>query len=129
MRVAVLGAGAMGAIFGAALSRAGAQVMFFDSRAEVVETIDRDGLRLSGVLGDFTLELPATTDPFALGTADAALVLVDSNATVRVALVAEVCLAPQGVALTLQNGIGNFEALAERLGRARVLAGSTFNSG
>lgn len=50
MRVAVLGAGAMGAIFGAALSRAGAEVMFFDKRAEVVEAIDRDGLRLSGVL-------------------------------------------------------------------------------
>ena len=32
-------------------------------------------------------------------------------------------------ALTLQNGIGNYEALAERLGAGRVLAGSTFNSG
>ena len=39
------------------------------------------------------------------------------------------CLKPEGFALTLQNGIGNFEALAERLGPGRVLAGSTFNSG
>jgi 2-dehydropantoate 2-reductase len=70
MRVAVLGAGAMGAIFGAALSRAGAEVMFFDKRAEVVEAIGRDGLKLSGVLGDFTLRLPATADPAALGKVD-----------------------------------------------------------
>ena len=43
--------------------------------------------------------------------------------------VAERCLGKQGYALTLQNGIGNWEALAERLGVARVLAGSTYNSG
>lgn len=129
MRVAVLGAGAMGAIFGAALGRAGAEVMFFDRRTDVVEAINRDGLRLSGVLGDFTLKRPATTDPGQLGSVDVALVLVDSNATTRVALVAEECLAENGFALTLQNGIGNFEALSERLGRSRVLAGSTFNSG
>ena len=47
MRVAVIGAGAMGSIFGAALSRSGAEVIFFDRRPEVVEAINNDGLRLS----------------------------------------------------------------------------------
>ena len=117
MRVAVLGAGAMGSIFGAALARSGAEVVFFDKRTEVVEAINRDGLRLSGVLGDFTLKNPATSDPKALGKVDVALVLVDANATAEVAKVAEECLKPDGFALTLQNGIGNYEVLAERLGR------------
>ncbi len=116
MRVAVLGAGAMGSIFGAALSRAGAELVLFDKRADAVAAINRDGLRLSGVLGDFTLKLPATADPDALGTVDVALVLVDSTATRAVAAVAEKCLKPDGFALTLQNGIGNWEALAETLG-------------
>lgn len=151
MRVAVLGSGAMGSIFGAALCRAGDDVVFFDKRSEVVEAINRDGLRLSGVLGDFILKLPltrpfadakghppgerasastlATADPKAIGEVDAALVLVDSNATPEAAEVAAGCLAPGGFALTLQNGIGNYEALAERLGAGRVLAGSTYNSG
>ena len=163
MRVAVLGSGAMGSIFGAALHRAGAEVVFFDQRKEVVEAINRDGLRLEGVLGEFVLKgedsagalqeppLPArsaghpprkgegdalrassmlaASDPAALGEVDVALVLVDANATAEVAKIAERCLKPDGVALTLQNGIGNWEALAERLGEGRVLAGSTFNSG
>ena len=128
MRIAVLGAGAMGAIFGAALSRAGAEVVFFD-RAEVAEAINRDGLQLSGVLGEFALPCAATADPAALGEVDVALVLVNAGATAAAALVAERCLKPGGCALTLQNGIGNWEALAARLGAERVLAGSTFNSG
>jgi 2-dehydropantoate 2-reductase len=71
----------------------------------------------------------ATADPAALGKVDVALVLVDANATAEVAKVAEACLKEDGFALTLQNGIGNYEALIERLGEKRVLAGSTFNSG
>lgn len=129
MRVAVLGAGAMGAIFGAALSRAGCEVLLFDRRPDVVEAINRDGLQLSGVLGDAALGIPATADTAALGTVDAALVLVDSGSTAEVAGVVATCLKPDGFALTLQNGIGNWEALAERLGVKRVLAGSTFNAG
>jgi 2-dehydropantoate 2-reductase len=129
MRVAVIGAGAMGSIFGAALSRSGAEVIFFDRRPEVVDAINNDGLRLSGVLGEFELKLPATVDPGKLGRVDVALVLVDSTATSDVAPIVERCLAPGGYALTMQNGIGNWEALAERLGVERVLAGSTYNSG
>ena len=71
----------------------------------------------------------ATSDPKALEKVDVALVLIDANATAEVAKVAELCLKPDGFALTLQNGIGNYEALVERLGEGRVLAGSTFNSG
>jgi 2-dehydropantoate 2-reductase len=129
MRVAVLGAGAMGAIFGAALIRAGATVSFFDRRREVVDAIGRDGLVLSGVLGEYALPVKATTDPAELGAVDMALVLVDSTSTIDVAPIAAVCLKPDGFALTLQNGIGNWEALADRLGKDRVLAGSTYNSG
>ena len=129
MRVAVLGAGAMGSIFGAALARAGAEIVFYDRRADVVDAIRRDGLRLSGVLGNSTLRAPATAEAGELGQADVALVLVDSTATAEVAAVAEACLSPGGFALTLQNGIGNLEALSEVLGRERVLAGSTYNRG
>jgi 2-dehydropantoate 2-reductase len=129
MRVAVVGAGAMGAIFGAALARAGAETIFFDRRNDVVEAIRRDGLQLSGVRGDFALRVRATTNAAEVGLAEVVLVLVDSTATKDVAGIAKACLVPDGYALTLQNGIGNIEALTEVLGRERVLAGSTYNSG
>jgi 2-dehydropantoate 2-reductase len=129
MRVAVLGAGAMGAIFGSALYRAGAEVVFFDNRLDVVEAITSKGLVLDGVLGATTARYSATTVAAELGNVDLALVLVDSTATTAVTGVAAECLAERGCALTLQNGIGNWEALAARLGGERVLAGSTYNSG
>lgn len=129
MRVAVLGAGAMGAIFGTAFARAGAEVVFFDNQREVVEAINAYGLTLDGVLGASAARFPATAIAAELGSIDLALVLVDSTATGVVAEVAAAVLGERGCALTLQNGIGNWEALAARLGRARVLAGSTYNSG
>ena len=129
MRVAVLGAGAMGAIFGSAFARAGADVALFDKRPEVVAAINANGLIVEGVLGATIARLPATTIAAELGAVDLALVLVDSTATSIVAEVAAGVLASDGCALTLQNGVGNWEALAARLGRERVLAGSTYNSG
>ncbi len=129
MRVAVLGAGAMGAIFGSAFARAGAEVAFFDNRPDVVEAITAHGLVVEGVLGAFIARFPATTTAADLGAVDLALVLVDSTATAAVAEVAADVLGEGGCALTLQNGVGNWEALAARLGGARVLAGSTYNSG
>ena len=129
MRVAVLGAGAMGAIFGSAFARAGAEVVFFDKRPDVVEAIKSNGLVLDGALGATTVRFFATTVAAELGTVDLALVLVDSTATAAMADVAAERLGGGGCALTLQNGVGNWEALAARLGRERVLAGSTYNSG
>jgi len=129
MRVAVLGAGAMGAIFGSAFHRAGAEVMFFDNRPDVIDAIRSRGLVLEGALGATATRFFATTAPAELGTVDLALVLVDSTSTAAVADVAAECLGEHGCALTLQNGVGNWEKLAERLGGERVLAGSTYNSG
>ena len=129
MRIAILGAGAMGAIFGSALARAGSEVIFFDKRPDVVAAIAGRGLILEGVSGETTACYPATTSAAELGQVDAAIVLVDSNATAEITGVAARCLKANGFALTLQNGIGNWETLAAGLGTDRVLAGSTYNSG
>lgn len=129
MRVAVIGSGAMGAIFGAALVRSGAEVAFCDSRQDLIDTIRRDGLSVEGVLGSLRLRPFATTDSAALGPVDCALILVDATTTATAARSAAACLATGGFALTLQNGIGNIEALVAVLGEKRVLAGSTYNSG
>jgi 2-dehydropantoate 2-reductase len=129
VRVAVLGSGAMGAIFGACFCRTGADVIFFDNRSDVAAAINHSGLVLDGVMGKATFAVRATTDPADLGTVDIALVLVDSSATAAVARVAAISLAETGFAVTLQNGIGNWETLVAELGPGRVIAGSTFNSG
>lgn len=129
MRIAVIGAGAMGAMFGARFSDAGADVVLFDRDAGHIAAIREEGLRVTHREGDRTFRLAATTDPTALGPRDMALVMVDGNATGSVAGMLAEAMPREAFALTLQNGIGNVEALAAALGSGRVMAGSTYNSG
>jgi 2-dehydropantoate 2-reductase len=128
MRIAVIGSGAMGSVFGAALERSGGHVSFFDNRPELIAAIQRNGLTVEGKLGTFHLRPMATTDVAALGKVDCVLIMVDASATPAAARTAAQCLGPDGFAMTLQNGIGNVEALVEVLGQPRVIAGSTYNS-
>jgi 2-dehydropantoate 2-reductase len=129
MKVVVVGSGAMGTIFGLAMARSGDDVLFYDVRPDLIAAIEQDGLRLEGVLGAFHSRLSATLKPEQLGAVECALVMVDANSTPEAAKVVASCLSSQGFALSLQNGIGNVEALGEALGLERVVAGSTYNSG
>ena len=129
MKVAVIGSGAMGTIFGLALARSGDEVLFYDVRDDLIAAIEANGLHLEGVLGAFHSRPKAARKPEQLGVVDCALVAVDANATPQAAIVAASCLSGRGFALSLQNGIGNVEALGEALGLERVVAGSTYNSG
>ena len=128
MRIAMIGAGAMGAMFGARFARAGAEIVLYDRDTAAVAAINADGLHVATPDGDLHLRLPATLDPAAIGPVDLAVVLVDSNATGAVAAMLARVLPPDATVLTLQNGIGNVEALTEALGARRVVAGSTYNS-
>ncbi len=129
MRIAVIGAGAMGAMFGARFARAGADVVLFDKDEGHVAAINAEGVTVEGRDGDLHMRLAATTDPAAIGPVDMALVMVDGNATAAAAAMLADVLPGAAFVLTLQNGIGNVEALLEALGEGRVLAGSTYNSG
>ena len=129
MRIAVIGAGAMGAMFGARFARAGAEVVLFDKDAAHVAAINADGVTVEGRDGDLHMRLAATTDPAAIGAVDMALVMVDGNATAAAAAMLADVLPEAAFVLTLQNGIGNVEALTAALGEGRVMAGSTYNSG
>ena len=128
LRIGVLGAGAMGSVFGAALHAAGHQVTLLDRRGDHVAAINRDGLTVEGLSGGARHAIPATTEPGALRGIELALVLVESAATAEAAAIAAAVLAPAGLALTLQNGIGNAEALAAAIGSARTALGCTYVS-
>lgn len=128
MKIAVIGAGAMGGSYGAQLARAGHAVTLIDSWRDHVESITRDGLHADGALGDQWLQLDAFTTPPSGLNADLAIIFVDTNNTRPGALAAKQVLAPNAYAITCQNGIGNVEALQEILGKDRVLGGSSMCS-
>ena len=128
MKIAVIGAGAMGGSYGACLVRAGHDVTLVDSWREHVDAINRDGLHADGALGDHRVRLPAFTSPPSGLAADLAIIFVDTNHTREGALAAKAALGDDGFAITSQNGIGNVEILQDVIGKERVVAGSSMCS-
>ena len=129
MKIVVIGAGAMGCLYGGLLARQTEnEVVLFDLDREHVDRIERDGLHLDGATGDHVIRVEATTDADSVREQNLAIVFVDSNNTAAAGALAKAMLAPDGFVLTLQNGVGNVEALTEALGAERVLAGISFHS-
>jgi 2-dehydropantoate 2-reductase len=129
MRYCVIGAGAMGGLYGLRLAAKGHSVDFLDVNQDHVDAVNRGGFRLSGVTGDNTYPVKATTDAESLaGTADIVLFHPHTTGTVAAARSAATVLKPDGWAVTLQNGIGNVEALVDALGEARVVGGISYHS-
>jgi 2-dehydropantoate 2-reductase len=129
MQFVVIGAGNMGCVYGGNLARIGQQIAFIDVWQEHVDAISTKGLHLEGLTGDFTVHPIATTDPATAPKADVVLICVNTYSTPQAAEAARVVLKESGCCLTLQNGVGNVEILAEVLGASRVLAGLSFQSG
>jgi 2-dehydropantoate 2-reductase len=127
-RIAMIGAGAMGASFAVRFARAGADVVLYDADRTHIEAIQVGGLHVDAPDGAMTMRVSATTHPEEIDAADLAVILVDSNATQAAAQVAAGVLKSDGAALTLQNGIGNVEILTAALGAQRLMAGTTYNS-
>ncbi len=125
MRIAVVGVGAMGCLLGAYLSRV-SSVVLIGHWPEQLVTLTQDGLRLEKPDGTREhYELAATADPLALAPFDVALVVVKSRQTAEAAATIAELLAPEGLALTLQNGLNNRATLRRTLGAARVTLGVT----
>ena len=127
MKIAVIGAGAMGGSYGGLLAVAGHEVCLIDAWQAHVEAIRREGLRVDGARGDHRVRVPASTAPIGAG-AEMAILFVDASNTAAAAETARQVLAPDGFAITFQNGIGNVERLQAVLGRERVLGGSSMCS-
>lgn len=127
MRVLICGAGAMGCLFGGYLARAGESVWLLSHWQEHIVRIRAEGLRLHPLDGPpLSIPLPILTyaDPLPADV-DVAFISVKSHQTAQAAREAEEALAPGGVAITMQNGVGNLEALAEVVGVSRALLGVT----
>jgi 2-dehydropantoate 2-reductase len=124
MRIAVIGAGAVGGFFGALLCRAGHEVTFL-ARGPHLAAIRAGGLAVESVqVGNFTVRAAATDDPAALGSNDFVIVAVKMYDLADVARAAAGALAPDGILLPLQNGLDAPELLAAAAGRERTLIGS-----
>lgn len=125
IRIAILGIGAMGCLFGARLSPH-ADVTLIGQWPAQRRALAAAPLRYVHPDGhEDRVRLRAVSDPRQVGTVDLALIVTKAGKTAAAAQVAAGILAPTGVAVTLQNGLGNDTVLADVLGADRVTVGVT----
>lgn len=120
--VLVAGAGALGSVFGGLLARAGRSVTLL-GRAEHLDAIRRDGLRVEGLFGSHVVRgLEVASEPAALrGPFASVLLTVKSWDTAAMARAVAPHLRDDGHLVCLQNGLGNLERAADAVGARRVL--------
>jgi 2-dehydropantoate 2-reductase len=125
MKITILGIGAMGSLFAAYLHPL-ADVTLFGHWPEQLAAIRQSGLRLEEANGRTTHHpLRVTNNPAEITATDLALILVKSHQTGQAAHTAQQILAAGGLALTLQNGLGNLETLTAVLGPQHTAIGIT----
>lgn len=123
--VLILGSGAMACLFAARLAAAGIPVTLLGSWPAGLNALRRDGVCIEENGASVCYPVRAVDDPAACAGATLALVLVKSWQSPRAAGQLARVLAPSGVALTLQNGLGALETLAHAVGAERAAAGVT----
>ena len=125
MKIAVVGAGAMGCLFGGLLAEAGNAVRLITRLPQEAEQIQGHGVRLEGLSGDRTRTLPTTSDLRQAADAELIFLAVKAYDTAVVAPTLAAKIPGSVPVLTLQNGLGNVETLAAALGPERTLGGVT----
>ncbi|MDH3827365.1 MAG: 2-dehydropantoate 2-reductase [Desulfobacterales bacterium] len=125
MKIAVVGAGAMGSLFGAMLAEAGNDVWLYDVWLEHVQTINQDGLRIECEGKTRAVQIKATVDSQQIGRAELVIIFVKSSQTNLAAETAQTIAGSNGIVMTLQNGMGNADIIAECIKPERILAGTT----
>lgn len=129
MKIGILGAGALGCAMGGVLTEAGHEVWLINRNLAQVHAMNSRGLVLRSDGVDRTVAVRACVTADAAGVVDLVIVLVKSFHTAQAMQGAMTLLGPNTLVLTLQNGLGNEDVLADIVGRERLLAGRTFVGG
>lgn len=124
MHILVVGAGAMGCLFAARMKEAGHDVRLLETLHERVEEINRKGIRVQTVAGEYSVKVPAFSEPPSLPP-DLVLICVKAYDTPAAAEKIRESIGAETRILSLQNGVGNLELLSEALGEEKVLGGVT----
>jgi len=123
MKIAVMGAGALGGYFGARLAEAGQDVHFV-ARGAHLAAMQRDGLRVISPNGDMHVApVAATDDPAEIGVADVVLFMVKNRDVETAAEQIRPLLGPDTVVVTCQNGVTAWQRLGAIIGAGHVVPG------
>lgn len=124
MKIGVVGSGALGGYYGARLGRDGHQVHFL-ARSDH-DLVKRRGVFVSSPEGDFHFRPRVAREPESIGACDLVVIGLKTTANDRLRELVEPLVTPDTVVLTLQNGLGNEEALEKFLPKEQVMGGLCF---
>jgi 2-dehydropantoate 2-reductase len=125
MKLGIVGGGGLGSKYAAYLANV-AEVVVLHHRREYVDAVRSNGLRLISPTGDRVTEVSATLDPADLAECDVLILTVKSYDTAAAIAAVEPFIGAAPV-ITLQNGLGNLEIVAQVVGAARAVLGVTMN--
>jgi 2-dehydropantoate 2-reductase len=133
MKIAMMGAGAMGGIIGGRLAAAGNEVWLVDVWKEHVEKMQNDGLTLETSQGTQILKVSATSRAAEVyeksGYMELVVIFVNANYTEQAIKDALIFINEHTYVLTVQNGVGNAEIIAGYVPAERVIMGTTLAAG
>jgi 2-dehydropantoate 2-reductase len=130
MDILIVGTGALAVLFAARLAQAGQQVTMLGTWRNGLDALSQYGARVVDSAGnELSFPVRTTDDPRKCQGIRYAIVLVKSWQTERAARQLAICLPEDGIALTLQNGLGNREILVSMLAADRVVLGTTTTGG
>lgn len=127
MKIAIIGAGAMGCLYGAKLSAVPTnEVFLIDVWKEHIDAINENGLSMeeNGEVLHYG-NLKGIINAEQAGPCELAIVFVKSTLTSRAVRENKAVFGPNTLALTLQNGLGNIDLIREEIGDRNVIAGTT----
>ena len=131
MKICMLGTGSLGSTIGGTLAQGGSEVYFVDQWKEHIDKINENGLKMTDEKEDWYVKVDARTSAEGMGPVDLVIVLVKSFATKEaVSQLKETnVIGENTLVMSLQNGLGNEETIAEVVGKANVISGKTYVGG
>ncbi len=124
-KITVVGPGAMGSLFAALLSEAGNQVWLLDKHRERAALISQKGVTVEREGRKRTVEVKAAANPDEPPAPDLMVFCVKAYHTMEAARASMPAAGERAEVLSLQNGVGNVDALIQVFGQSRVLGGTT----
>jgi len=125
LKVAVLGAGAMGCLFGGLLAEKNLNVILIDVWKEHIEAINKNGLKMDGHGGDRFIKVKATNEPSKLDIVDAVIVMCKATALEPALNSIKNIIGEKTIFMSFQNGIGHEAIMQKIVGKEKVIGGTT----
>lgn len=131
MKICMLGTGSLGSTIGGTLAQGGSEVYFIDQWKDHIDAINENGLKMTDEKEDWYVKVDARTSAEGIGPVDLVIVLVKSFATREaVSQLKETnVIGKDTLVMSLQNGLGNEETIAEVVGEDNVISGKTYVGG